>query len=92
MKGILLPCKEQNYPGNSVLQYPLSQRWPGYSVLLVLLVSVSIWDSRIQKTNHSLLSIIKDQLANQLANIFDEYFQIELSIKFHSETSKLSKF
>ena len=90
MKRILLPCKEQNYPGNSVLQYPLSQRWPGYSVLLG---GVSLHLGFSNSKNKSLsLSIIKDQLTNQLANIFDEYFQIELSIKFHSETSKLSKF
>ena len=51
----------------------------------VLLVS----DSRIQKANHSFLSIMKDQQTNQLANIFRECFQIELSINIQSETLKL---
>ena len=51
----------------------------------VLLVS----DSRIQKANHSILSIMKDQQTNQLVNIFRECFQIELSINIQSETLKL---
>ena len=48
-----------------------------------------VWDSRIQKTNSSLLSIMKDQQKNQLANIFCEYLQKELSIKVQGEPLKL---
>ena len=56
----------------------------------MLLVSVLlVWDSRIQKAKHSLLSIMKDQQTNQLANIFRKYLQIELSTNIESETLKL---
>ena len=49
---------------------------------LAVLVGVLLaWDSQIQKTNRSLLSIMKDQLTNQLANIFREYLEKELYIK-----------
>ena len=48
----------------------------------MLLVDILlVWDSRIQKTNRSLLSIMKDRQKNQLAIIFCEYLQKELSIK-----------
>ena len=57
---------------------------------LMLLVSVLlVWDSRIQKASHSLLSIRKDQQTNQLANNFRKYSQIELSTNIESETLKL---
>ena len=56
----------------------------------MVLVGVSLlWDTRIQKTNPSFLSIMKDQLTNQLANTFGEYLQVELFIKVQNETSKL---
>ena len=49
---------------------------------LVLVGLLLVWDSRIRKSNCSLslLSIMKDQLTNQLGNIFREYLQQELSI------------
>ena len=56
----------------------------------MVLIGVSLlWDARIQKTNPSFLSIMKDQLTNQLANTFGEYLQVELFIKVQNETSKL---
>ena len=58
-----------------VLFSTLFQKTPGYLVVLVNVLLV--WDSRIQKTNRSLLSIVEDQLTNQLANIFREYLQTE---------------
>ena len=48
---------------------------------MVLVGVLLAWDSQIQKTNRSLLSIMKDQLTNQLANIFREYLEKELYIK-----------
>ena len=58
-----------------VLFSTLFQKTPGYLVVLVDVLLV--WDSRIQKTNRSLLSIVEDQLTNQLANIFREYLQTQ---------------
>ena len=56
---------------------------------MVLVGVLLAWDSQIQKTNRSLLSIMKDQLTNQLANIFREYLEKELYIKVKSETLNL---
>ena len=56
---------------------------------MVLVGILLAWDPRIQKTNRSLLSIMKDQLTNQLANIFREYLEKELYIKVKSETLNL---
>ena len=56
---------------------------------MVLVGVPLLWDARIQKTNPSFLSIMKDQLTNQLANTFGEYLQVELFIKVQNETSKL---
>ena len=79
--GQIQQCKEYVYPVmiNSLLEIVL------FATLfakkdLVLVGVLLVWDSRIQKTNRSLLSIMKDQLTNQLANIFREYLQKELSI------------
>ena len=79
--GQIQQCKEYVYPVmiKSLLEIVL------FTTLfakegLVLVGVLLVWDSRIQKTNRSLLSIMKDQLTNQLANIFREYLQKELSI------------
>ena len=56
---------------------------------MVLVGILLAWDPRIQKTNRFLLSIMKDQLTNQLANIFREYLEKELYIKVKSETLNL---
>ena len=58
-------------------------------ILKVLVNVLLVWDSRIQKANHSLLLMMKDQQTNPLTNIFREYLQIELSINIQSETLKL---
>ena len=58
-------------------------------ILKVLVSVLLVWDSRIQKANHSLLLMMKDQQTNPLTNIFREYLQIELSINIQSETLKL---
>ena len=79
--GLIQQCKEYAYPVRikSLLEIVL------FTTLfakegLVLVGVLLVWDSRIQKTNRSLLSIMKDQLTNQLANIFPEYLQKDLSI------------
>ena len=87
MQRIILPCNDQTLPENCALPYPHCQKSPEYLVVLVGLLLV--WDSQTQKTNCSFLSIMKDQLTNQLANIFCECLQVELSIKVQGETSKL---
>ena len=74
MQRIRLSCNDQNLL-EIVLFITLFAK-EGLVLVGVLLV----WDSRIQKTNRSLLSIMKDQLTNQLVNIFREYLQKELSI------------
>ena len=56
---------------------------------MVLINVLLVWDSRIQKANHSLLSIIKDQLSNYLVNIFREYLQKEFSVTVQSQILKL---
>ena len=83
-------CKEYVYPVmiKSLLEIVL------FTTLfakegLVLVGVLLVWDSRIQKTNRSLLSIMKYQLTNQLANIFREYLQKEPSINVYNETSNL---
>ena len=58
-------------------------------ILKVLVSVLLVRNSRIQKANHYLLSMMKNQQANPLTNIFREYLQIELSINIQSETLKL---
>ena len=58
-------------------------------ILKVLVSVLLVRNSRIQKANHSLLSMMKNQQTNPLTNIFREYLQIELSINIQSETLKL---
>ena len=58
-------------------------------ILKVLVSVLIVRNSRIQKANHSLLSMMKNQQTNPLTNIFREYLQIELSINIQSETLKL---
>ena len=58
-------------------------------ILKVLVSVLLVRNSRIQKANHSLLSMMKNQQTDPLTNIFREYLQIELSINIQSETLKL---
>ena len=58
-------------------------------ILKVLVSVLIVRNSRIQKANHSLLSMMKNQQTDPLTNIFREYLQIELSINIQSETLKL---
>ena len=74
MQRIRLSCNYQK-PPKTVLFTTLFAKED-----LVLVGVLLVLDSRIQKTNRSLLSIMKDQLTNQLVNIFREYLQKELSI------------
>ena len=79
--GQIQQCKEYVYP---VMIKPLLEIILFTTFFakkgLVLVGVLLAWDSRIQKTNPSHLSIMKDQLTNQLANIFRKYLQKELSI------------
>ena len=58
MQRRLLPCNDQKLPENWALQYPFCQKGLNISGTRCFLL---VWDSRIQETNPSLLSIMKDQ-------------------------------